>query len=122
MADCCEDILDTLKMIGGAVMVSLDQLEKQDLLKKGSPVSNIALVLGKLKYMIQGWPGDPPAYEYRISWADAALLKAKRAGVEFGDAPYGIKKAFDDGEVEDWDFDDVDWENFNWKKQVRGFV
>lgn len=121
MADDSEGILDTVKMIGGAVMVSLDQLEKQGLLKEDSAIPNIAFVLGKLKSMIQCWPGDPPSWEYRIAWADAALLKAKRAGIVFGDAPYGTEKTVDkvEGEVGDWKFDVTEWERFDWKKEVR---
>ena len=63
---------------------------------------------------MEGWPGGSDASE--IIWADAALLKAKKAGIVFDDARYGIKKAEEfDGETGDWDSEGIEWERFNWK-------
>ena len=119
MSDDADSIKDALKMIGGAAMGSLTQLEKEGLLHKDSSIPNIGLVVGTLKRMVEKWPGD--LEDWQLSWADAAIFKVKQAGVEFKGVPYGINEQADEleGETGDWDTGEVEWEGFNWTKEVR---
>ena len=120
MSDISDDILDTLRMIGGAYLCTLKALKKNGLLKKDSPIRNIALVLMMIRDLVQGWPGGPE--EEELSWVDAAMHKAAKNGVEFREAPFGIEEGVEDidpdDEEEEYDTG-IKWSTFNWKKEVR---
>jgi hypothetical protein len=119
MCDNGDGVLETLEMIGGAVMVTLKQLEEEEILKENSKIPNVGLVIAMFQNLKGSWPGDSGAEQ--LSWTDAALHKAKQAGFELTDAPYGIEKKVEEleGETGDWDYEDVEWNNFEWKKKVR---
>ena len=119
MSDCSHEILYTLKMIGGAVICTLRALEEQSMLQADSDIKNIALVLGHIRMIAQGWPGGPG--EDELSWVDAAMHKALKHGIVFRTAPYGVEQATDDIEAdeEDVEYDTrIKWSKFDWKKEV----
>jgi hypothetical protein len=118
-SDDADGILDTIKMIGGAVMVALRQLQDEGLLAKNSAIPNIGLVIGALKRFERYWPGgvgDDPQW----SWVNATLYEVKQAGFELKDAPYGIEPEVRElqGTTGDWDQEDVNWKEFNREEQV----
>ena len=119
MSDCSSEILYTLKMIGAAVICTLKTLEKQSTLTAASDIKNIALVLGHIRMIAQGWPGGPG--EDELSWVDAAIHKAVKHGIDFKTAPYGVEQATDDIEADEKDakYDTgIKWTKFDWKKEV----
>lgn len=121
LGDNGDEILETLQILGGAVICTLDVLEKHDLLKPNSAIRNIALVLGMLRQIIEAWPGDND--DHGLSWNDAIVHKAMKHGIEFRGAPHGIDKvnevvnACDDEKKYD---KDIEWSKFSWKPSVGG--
>ena len=89
-------------------MCTLDLLKTKDLLEADPPVSNIALILGRL-YELDGiWPGGPGGAE--LAWVEAAITLAKQSGLRFEGAPYAIETVAEDivSDVED-DVPEIDW-------------
>ena len=123
-ADDGEGIAQTLKMMGNAVIGTLTIMQDKKLLVADSRIPDIALVLAQLRQLDEGWPagvGEP-----ELAWANAAIYKAKRQGVVFKEAPYGIEKAVvaiegdrEDGDDETDEADtEIRYKEFNWKKEV----
>ena len=115
-----EGVLETLRILGGAVICALRVLEEQDMLKPDSDIKNIALVLGHINMIVQDWPSGEE--EDELSWIDAAFYMAMKNGIEFTEAPYGIEEAVGDisADSEGSQFNTpIDWSSFNWKKEVR---
>jgi hypothetical protein len=119
-SDISEDILDTLMMVGGAVMCTLKLMKAKGLLKPDSPIQDIALILAKLHGLDEIWPGGPG--EDELAWCEAAITMAKQNGVKFESVPFGVEKMA--GEIVSDDEEDdpeIDWYNFDWKTQFAAF-
>lgn len=57
--------------------------------------------------------------ERQLAWADAAILKAQRAGVLFGNVPYGMQAIAEQVEKEaEVNADLESWESFRWAPNV----
>lgn len=78
-------IQQTLKLVGGAVMCTLDLLKSKGLLGPDLPVRNIALILSRLHELDSIWPGRPG--EAEPAWVEAAITLAKQNGIRFEGAP-----------------------------------
>jgi len=89
MIDDCQRLLDTLALVGGGVMCTLEVLEEHGLLRPQSPIRDLALVLGLLYRLDSAWPGGPG--EEELSWVHAMVNVAQKHGIVFKDAPYGIE-------------------------------
>ena len=126
MSDDSDGIKQTLKMMGGALIGTLNLMEKGGRLRPESDIPDIGLVLGQLQSLAKSWPGSPG--EPELAWADAAICMAKYKGVVFKDAPYGIEEAVEDfgGASDDSDSEidelhaEIRYKDFNWNKEVRG--
>lgn len=119
-SDDADQIQQTLKMVGGAVMCTLDLLKCKGLLAPDSPIKNIALVLGRLHELDGIWPGGPG--EAELAWVEAAITMAKQNGITFEGAPYGVE-SMAGGIVSDAEDDEpeIDWYHFDWKKEFAAF-
>ncbi|KAJ9603383.1 hypothetical protein H2200_012161 [Cladophialophora chaetospira] len=116
-----ETVLDTLRMIGGAVFTTLSVLEQQGLLCPDSAVKNISLVLAKLYENTADWPsGDE---EPELAWRGPMIKEAKHHGIVFKDAPYAVESMLqqDDLSCPQNGKGYTKWKTFNWSKQFTAF-
>ena len=125
MSDDSGGIKATLKMMGGALIGTLDLMEKRGLLKPESAIPDVGFVLGQLDKLAKTWPGS--SGEPELAWADAAICKAMKKGVVFKNAPYGIEETVEGlrGDPEDSDSEideegaEIRYREFKWNKEVR---
>ena len=120
MSDDSDQILHTLKMVGGAVLCTLNLMKSKGLLKPDSPVRNIAMVLARLNELNDIWPGGPG--EAEPAWGEAAITVVKQDSVKFEGAPFGVE-ALAERSLDDLEMDDaeIDWYHFDWKKEFKTF-
>ena len=112
MSDDSQRILDTLQLIGHAILATLEILESKGLLKPDSYVKDISLVLGLLVEVVMVWPSGYDEPEF--SWVKAMISKAKENGIVVAGAPFGVEdkvKKFEELEYYDDDSEDEDDEN-----------
>lgn len=110
MTDDGQASRQTMQLIGYAAIATLKVVESQDLLKPGTPVKDISLVLGYLMVAIKHWPSG--YREPEVSWSKAAI---SLLGVE------ECIQGFEEREEEEHypGEDAPNWTRFSWKNKVR---
>jgi hypothetical protein len=97
MIDDSQRVADTMHVIGYALLVALNHLERDGLLKPGSPVKNLPLVLSLFFH----WAKYSPYFDYVENsswdgaevWLDMAALYARKHNIDIeGEGVYNIKE------------------------------
>jgi hypothetical protein len=125
MIDDSHGVRETIKLIGVAVLSTLDVLDAQGLFTPDSEIKNLSLVLALSIEFAQSWPGDLGDVE--LSWAEEIVSRARKAGVVI-QGPFGTEvkvkemqdelgeETEDDEEDDEEDEEEDEEDNINWKK------
>jgi hypothetical protein len=117
MNDDGEQLQETVKLIGCALISTLKMLKDKGMLKPDSPVKNIALAVGWLLEIDNVNPGDSGE-----DWTYAAILMVKKAGLTFEGRGSEMEKTVMKYKEElDEDDEDIKPSKFNWKKDFASF-
>lgn len=117
MADCSDDILNVIELVGAATLVTLKILKSLNLLRANSPIKDLGLVAGLLLNVIRDWPGDPN--EPQFLWVIDMVKLLLSAGVKLADVPFGVEKVVAELVLDDDDEDSPDPTPEYWDGLVR---
>jgi hypothetical protein len=117
MNDDGEQLQETVKLIGCALINTLKTLKDKGMLNPESPVKNLALAVGWLLEIDNVNPGDSEE-----DWTHAAILMVKKSGLTFegrgAEMETTIKKYEEDLDEDD---EDIEPSKFDWKKDFANF-
>jgi hypothetical protein len=112
MCDDIQQIAATMKLLGYAILATMDVLKKNDLLKADSKVKDLSLVLAMYLEMVAQWE----EMEDELDWRVPMIQKAEANGIKLSE-PNGIEDRVTTLK-EEYNGEDVDWTDFEWKEKV----